>query len=155
MKKSSKIPLLVLLATFLFNILTVGSTVVLHESGHYITAYCAGCKHIKLVFLDSDVGTYTEMACPTEHPLYFAALGALLLTLPFALAFLLLRNLPEKNIFWISFGFNLTIMVVDIPEILLLKPASFVLGLVFFTIGEILLIDSLFEHIGREEGLII
>jgi len=155
MRKSSKLPFLVLLSTFLFNILIVGSTIVMHESGHYITAIAAGCKKIRLVFLDSEVGTYTEMSCPTEQPPYFATVGALFFTVPFALGFLLLRFMPERNIFWISLGFNFTIMVLDIPEIMFLRPLSFAAGLILFTLGEVWLIDSLFEYIGKEEGLVI
>jgi hypothetical protein len=155
MRISFKLPLLVLLTTFLFNTLTVGATVVLHETGHYITADYAGCNPIRLVLLDSEIGTYTEMACPTEQPQYFAVFGALLLTTPFALAFLLLRSVPEKNLFWVSVGFNFTIMMLDIPDLSILRMTSLGFGLVLFLIGEVLLIDNLFEYMGRVEGFVM
>ncbi len=154
MKKSLKFALLTLLSTILFNILTVGSTLVLHELGHYLTAEYAGCKNIKLVLIDSEIGTYTEMACPGEQPEHFAVVGAFLFVLPFSLTFLLLKSLPEKNLFWLSLGFNLTIIVMDIPEIVALRLLSFGAGLLLFAIGEVLLIDNLFLYVERVEGLI-
>lgn len=154
MRKSTKFALLVLLSTFLFNILTVGSTLVLHELGHFLTAEYAGCKNIKLVLIDSEIGTYTEMACPTEQPPYFAVSGALLITLPFASLFLLLKKLPEKSIFWISLGFNLTIIMMDIPGITALRLITFGAGLVLFMIGQVLLIDNLFLYMENVEGLV-
>jgi hypothetical protein len=154
MKRSSKFALLVLLSTFLFNILAVGSTLVLHELGHYIAAEQVGCKNIKLVLLDSNIGTYTEMACPEEEPEYFAVSGALLLTTPFALAFLLLKALPEKNLFWIILGFNLTIIMMDVPEIIFLRALSFGIGIALFMIGEVLLIDNLFLYTESVEGMV-
>lgn len=153
MKKSSKFALLILLSTILFNILVVGSTLVLHEAGHYLTAQYAGCKNIKLVLMDSEVGTYTEMACPIEQSQYFAVVGALLFTVPFALSFLLLKKLPEKHLFWISLGFNFTIMMMDIP-IAFLRFLFFGAGLIVFVVGEVLLIDNLFIYTEQIEGLV-
>lgn len=154
MKKSSKIALVVLLSMFLFNILAVGSTLVLHETGHYITAEVGGCKNIKLVLLDSEIGTYTEMSCPTEQAQNFAVFGALLLTIPFALAFLLLRKLPEKNLFWVILGFNLTVMMMDIPGVTAINFISFGAGLLLFVLGEMLMIDSLFLYTEKVEGVV-
>lgn len=157
MKKSSKIALVVFLSMFLFNILAVGSTLVLHETGHYLTAEAAGCKNIKLVLLDSEIGTYTEMACPTEQTQYFAVFGALSLTTPFALAFLLLRKLPERNLFWLIFGFNLTVMMMDIPVSsvsTVIRFISFGSGLFLFVLGEMFLIDNLFLYSEKVEGMV-
>jgi hypothetical protein len=154
MRKATKIALMVLLSTFLFNILTVGATLVLHETGHYVVAEAAGCTSIKLVLIDSEIGTYTEMSCPTEMTEYFAVVGALLLTTPVAAAFLLMKSMPERNIFWLILGFNLTIMMMDVPSVLLLRLATFGAGLLLFVVGEVGLIDNLFLYTEQTEGVV-
>ena len=138
-----KTPLVLLLCTVLFNILIVSSTLVLHEAGHFITGLYVGCKNIKLVLFDSTLGTYTEMNCPTEQPAYFPLIGAFMLTLPFSLSFLLLRNFPERNFFWISLGFNFIISMTDMFGIVPLQFFSFALGLFLIVFDEIVLIDKL------------
>jgi hypothetical protein len=154
MRKSYKLPYIVLLAMLLLNVLVIGSTVVLHELGHYLMADFAGCRNIKLVLMDSRIGTYTEMSCPAEQSQYFAAIGALLLTTPVAIAFLLLRPMPERNIFWMIIGFNLTIMMLDVPGTAIWGYLTFGVGLLLFVIGEGMLIDNLFIYTERVQGLV-
>lgn len=154
MRKAAKLPLLVLLTTFLFNVMAVGSTIVLHEVGHYMTAEQAGCKNIKLVLIDSEYGTYTEMACPESQPVYFAVFGAMLLTTPFALMFFLLKSLPERNLLWIMLGFNLTIMMADMPFLRSVRMSVFAVGILLFIIGQIRLIDDLFVYLEGPLGMV-
>jgi hypothetical protein len=143
MGKFLKAPLILLLCTVLFNILIVASTLLLHEMGHFLTGVYVGCRDIKIVPISSELGTYTEMSCPHEQSVYFPLVGAFLLTLPYALSFLLLKNFSEKNFFWISLGFNFTISMVDISMIMQLQIFSFILGLFLIVFGEMLLIDKL------------
>lgn len=150
MKNFSKMPLILLICTLIFNILVVSSTILLHEMGHFVAGIYADCRNIKLVLIDSSFDTYTEMICTNEQPIYFSLVGAFLFTLPFALSFLLLKKFPEKNFFWISMGFNLVISMGD----LLILPAQilgFVIGTFLIIFGEILLTDRLLLYIEGKE----
>lgn len=142
MREKFKIEL-VLLHIFLFNILIASSVILLHETGHFVTGVFTGCKNIKLVLIDSELGTYTEMNCPNKQVAYFPLIGAFLLTLPYTLCFLLLGKSPEKNFFWMGLGFNFTISIMDMPLIISLQIFILVLGLLLIVFGEILLIDKL------------
>lgn len=127
--------------TILLNILACSSTLLLHELGHFFTGLQAGCESIKLVILDSELGTYTEMNCPSKQPFYFSIVGAFLFVLPLSFSFLLIKNFPERNLFWVSFGFNLTIGLTDFPSFF--QAPLFILGFLLIFRGEMLLIDDL------------
>jgi hypothetical protein len=133
-----------LVYTILFSVSVSLATVVLHEAGHYLSGLLVGCSNIKLVLIDSETGTYTQMNCVNKQPAYFALAGAFMLTLPFALSFLLLKGF-ERNFLFVTLGFNLTISMVDIP-ILFLQPIALFLGIASIVFGECLLVDkSLFS----------
>jgi hypothetical protein len=138
-----------LLCTLLFNVLIVTSTLLLHETGHFLTGLYAGCKNIKLVIFDSVLGTYTEMNCPTEQNVLFPLIGALLITVPYSISFLFLKTFPERNFFWISLGFNFIISMTDVPAITALQIFSFVAGIVLVIFGGVLLIDKLLLFIEK------
>lgn len=153
MRSSFRTPLTILLLVILLNIVAVSATILLHEGGHFITGINAQCKNIKLVLFDSELGTYTQMACPAEQPIYFAIMGALLLTTPFALSFMLLKGWPEKRFFWICIGFNLLVSLADIGFAMALQIFSLVAGAILIIIGEVLLIDELITlSIGPASG---
>ena len=147
MRKIKKIFLIALIFTILLNVLVCSSTLVLHEMGHFFLGLQAGCKKIKLILMDSELGTYTEMNCPNEQPFYFPLLGAFLFVLPFLSSFLLLKNFPEKNLFFIGLGFNITIAITDLPSIAILQLFGFFVGLCTILYGEVLLIDKLLSFI--------
>ncbi|MEM5829360.1 MAG: hypothetical protein QW040_00025 [Candidatus Aenigmatarchaeota archaeon] len=142
MKKVKKYIILPLLFVTLFNLLICSSTLLMHEMGHFFLGMGMGCKGIKLVLLDSELGTYTEMNCPKEHSIFFPVAGAFVLVLPFLFLFLLFKDFLEKNLFWIGVGFNFTIAMVDFP-FTILQFLSFFFGLCLIIYGEILLIDKL------------
>jgi len=123
--------------------LVCSSTLLLHELGHFFLGAEAGCKNIKLVLLDSELGTYTEMNCPKEQSFFFASLGAFIFVVPFSLSFLFLKNFPEKNLSWISLGFNFTIGLVDFPPIIFVQMAGAFFGFLLIGYGEMVLIDDL------------
>jgi hypothetical protein len=147
MRKIQKIFFIALIFTILLNILVCSSALLLHELGHFFLGIQAGCKNIKLVLMDSELGTYTEMNCPNEQPFYFPFLGAFIFVLPFLLSFLLLKNFPEKNLFFIGLGFNVTVAITDFPPIPFLQILGFFVGLGVILYGEIVLIDKLLSFI--------
>jgi len=105
MRKIQKIFFIALIFTILLNVLVCSSTLLLHELGHFFLGIQAGCKNIKMVLIDSELGTYTEMNCPNEQSFYFSLLGAFIFVLPFLSSFLLLKNFPEKKPFFYRLGF--------------------------------------------------
>lgn len=143
MKKFQKFLFKTFIFTILLNVLICTSTLLLHELGHFFLGMQAECKNIKLVLLDSELGTYTEMNCKKEQPLYFALIGAFIFVLPFSLSFLILKNFPEKNLFWISLGFNFTIGLTDFPPIAFAQIAGIFVGFLLVSYGEMVLIDDL------------
>lgn len=155
MRKSMNVPLLILLITLLLNVMTASSTIILHELGHYLTGIMAGCTKIKLVLIDSQVGTYTEMRCESPVHALFPVFGALVLTIPFSLLFLLIKHLPERNLFLVGLGFNLSIMVLDIPELIFVRHLCLAGGIILFIVGQMSLIDSLFDYVGNKESMVV
>jgi hypothetical protein len=147
MRKIQKIFFIALIFTILLNVLVCSSTLLLHELGHFFLGIQAGCKNIKMVLIDSELGTYTEMNCPNEQSFYFSLLGAFIFVLPFLSSFLLLKNFPEKNLFFIGLGFNITIAITDFPSIALLQLSGFFVGLAIILYGEVVLIDELLSFI--------
>ncbi|MEM5879071.1 MAG: hypothetical protein QXU74_01080 [Candidatus Aenigmatarchaeota archaeon] len=119
------------------------SILLLHEMGHFLLGIHAGCKNIRLVLLDSELGTYTEMVCPKEQPFYFSFAGAFLFVIPFILSFLLLENFLEKNLFFVGLGFNFIIAITDFPAITALQILGFSIGFCMISYGEMVLIDKL------------
>ena len=155
MRKAVSVPLLILLITLLLNVMIASSTILLHELGHYLTGIMAGCTNIKLVLIDSDAGTYTEMRCSDPVHMLFPVFGALVLTVPFSLLFLLIKHLPERNLFLIGIGFNFSIMVLDMPDLVFIRHMALAGGVILFIMGQMNLIDSLFDYVGRKESVIV
>jgi len=147
MRKIQKLFFITLIFTILLNVSVCSSTLLLHELGHFFFGLKAGCKNIKLVLINSELGTYTEMNCPNEQPFYFSLLGAFLFVIPFLSSFLLLKNLPEKNLFFIGLGFNITIAITDFPPIAFFQLLGFFIGLGIILYGEVILIDKLLSFI--------
>lgn len=143
MRRFQKFFILALIFTIVSNILICSSVLLLHEAGHFLLGLMAGCKNIKLVLLDSELGTYTQMNCPTEQSLFFPFVGAFILVLPFLSSFLIFKNFLEKNLFWIGFGFNLAIALTDFPPIFLLQALIFSISLGLILYGEVVFIDKL------------
>jgi hypothetical protein len=151
MRKLLNLFSLVFIATALLNISVAASTVLLHESGHYLMGLLTECKNVRFVLIDQNLGTYTEMNCPHEQPAYFPIIGAFLLTLPYALLFFLLDKLPEKNLFFIVLGFNLLISASDLPPVQILQYLSLTAGGILVSIGEFLFIDKLLLFVTKVE----
>jgi hypothetical protein len=138
-----------LIFTILLNILVCSSTLILHELGHFYLGIKYGCENIKLVLIDSNFGTYTEMRCKNVLPFYFPSLGAFIFVIPFVSLFLLLKNFIEKYLFFIGLGFNISISIADFPAIATLQLLGFSVGVGLILYGEILLIDKLLYLIFR------
>jgi hypothetical protein len=132
----------ILLLTVLLNLCSVLATLVFHEAGHYAAGAMSGCEDIRIVTLSSSNGTYTEMRCPTSQGSMFPVFGAMLFTVPFGLAFLLLGGHPEKYLGLVSIGFNLSVSLVDMPAPAL-QYVSLFAGFALVVAGEVMLIDKL------------
>ena len=93
-------------------IATIGIAVIigvmiLHETGHYIAGRAAGCSNVEIVFLDSELQTYTKMNC--ENPSNMMFLSGMILIVPLCIALLFVN----KSYSLIIFGFNLLISSAD------------------------------------------
>jgi hypothetical protein len=151
MRKVFNIFSLVFITSALLNVSVAASTVLLHESGHYLMGLLTECKNIRFVLIDQTLGTYTEMNCPHEQPAYFPIVGAFLLTLPYALFFLLLDKMPERNLFFIILGFNFLISSSDLPPVQILQYLSLAAGGILISVGEFLFIDKLLLFVTKVE----
>jgi len=151
MRKIFNVFSVVFITSALLNVSVAASTVLLHESGHYLIGLLSECKNIRFVLIDQTLGTYTEMNCPHEQPAYFPIIGAFLLTLPYALFFLLLNKIPERNLFFIVLGFNLLISASDLPPVPFLQYLSLAVGGILISIGEFLFIDRLLLFVTKVE----
>lgn len=147
MRRFQKILFMALFFTIISSMMICSSTLLLHEIGHFLLGFLAGCKNIKLVLLDSELGTYTEMHCATQQNIFFPLTGAFILVLPFLLSLLIFKNLPEKNLIWIGLGFNLTIAIIDFPQIPVLQISIFSIGFSLIIYGEIIFIDKVLSFI--------
>jgi hypothetical protein len=103
----------------LFQIVTITlivatATVALHEFGHFMAGSAAGCKDIKINFLDNEFNAYTEMRCPTTMGQEIA-LSGFLLVIPFAGLLWLTRN--QRYYSLVVLGLNLIISYSDISLI--------------------------------------
>jgi hypothetical protein len=142
---------IILLMTLLLNLSAVLATLVFHEAGHYLAGVMIGCEDIKIVTLSSSNGTYTEMRCPAAQGEFFPIFGALLLTLPFGLAFFLLGGHPERNLGLISIGFNLSVSLVDFP-FAAFQYLSLVFGFMIVVAGEVFFVDRLLSLLLFDPG---
>jgi hypothetical protein len=99
-----------LLQIVLLTIAIATATVALHELGHAAAGSAAGCKDIKINFLDNEFNAYTEMRC-SQGMGQAMAMSGFLLVIPFALALWMFR---AKHYSLVVLGFNLIISYSDI-----------------------------------------
>lgn len=128
------------------------ATVSLHEIGHVLVGNYFGCTGGRGVIIDLKVpGAYAEMSCPQDAPKGLIAAGSLLLVVPFAAAFSLLRRFSERHFSFVIFGIGLVTSGLDFAGITPgLGYASVASGILLCCIGEALIIE---EHTAiREEG---
>ncbi|MFC2143465.1 hypothetical protein ACFLQN_03630 [Candidatus Aenigmatarchaeota archaeon] len=140
--------LTLLVYVIVFNISIVVSTVVIHEIGHFSLGAYYGCDDMKIILYDDDnSAVYTQMTCESKENFSVLALGGFLLTIPFALSFLLLKNRPERYFSLIAIGFNLTVSTSDVTvfDTSFLPLLLIVIGGLSIIIGENLLINKYIE----------
>ncbi len=141
-----KLYLSLLLFVILLNISIVLATVVLHEAGHFTVGNYFECDDIKIVLYDADTSsTYTQMSCSPDTPLLLLALGCFLFVVPFAMAFLILKDNPMRHFAWVILGFNLLIGFGDIELLTKTSIIPFItgiIGLFLIVVGESLLINK-------------
>jgi hypothetical protein len=145
MKKVYRVFFLCLVSVVLFNVLTVSSTVILHETSHFFTGVFFQCEEIKIVLIDyPNFSTYTEAKCEPETPPYFLVLAPLLFVTLFGFSFLSLKHKPEKNLSWLIVGFNTIISISDLHFLPVLVNYSItILGIGFIIIGQVKFINQL------------
>jgi len=132
----------------LITILISLSTIVLHELGHFIFSYLVGCQQIKIIlsFDNSNISTYTEMACPQSINTFLLGISGFFIVLPISLLFFLISSGGEKYLALIMIGFNFIVSASDF-EVYLKLPLSdiitILIGSVIIVVGETLLIEKL------------
>lgn len=139
-----------LLYLILFNACIISITISLHELGHLSLGNYLECKGKAVLFDLNNFNTYTELSCPEYVSSEILAYGAFIFVLPFALAFLLLKEFPEKNFCWIIIGLGIVTGSLDIVEIFKIPSAyyfSLIFGIILICFGEFSLSDSILERI--------
>ncbi len=125
---------------FLLNIGIVLSVLTLHEIGHVLVGIYVGCEQGRAIIFDtSQEGPYAELYCSDGVSHKIASMGSVLITIAFGSTFLLLRKIPQRNLFFIIIGFSILFASLDIvvfTGIEMLQYFSIVLGTIFIIIGE-------------------
>ncbi len=158
LKKDLRTYASVLVYIMVFTFIIIASTVVLHESGHFLVGNLIGCNDIEIIFLDETFNTYTKMVCSQgmENRLYLTLyISGLAFILPFALLLYFLKGY-EKYYYLVVLGFNFIISSSDIanfPEIF--GYSSIILGSILLVYGEIMLISSYIKHIEARKSMSI
>jgi len=126
----------------LFNIGIFLSLLTLHEVGHVFIGMLVGCQSGKAIVFDtSQSGPYAELLCPNVANYNLAYLGSFILTIIFGCIFLLLRDSPESNLFYVVLGFSILFGSLDIVHFTGIPMMQYVFmgsGLIFITFGEFL-----------------
>lgn len=124
----------------LMNITILISSIIIHEFGHLFFGYLENCKAVIIAFNTKDFSTYTELEC-SKSPSFFVVMGGLLFTFFFSFLFTLLSTV-ERNFSIVILGLSFILAVDDL--VLFGIPSYFPLisGIILFTVGEILFIDS-------------
>ena len=136
-----------LLYLLLITILISLSTIILHELGHFIFSYLAGCQQIKVILSleDSNITTYTEMECPQSISMFLLGISGFFIVLPISILFFLISSGGEKYLALVMIGFNFIVSASDF-EVYLKLPLSdiitILIGSVIILIGETLLIEK-------------
>jgi|GEM_PF-1324728 len=138
----------------LFNIVFLSTTIVLHETGHYVTGVVQGCSGTIVLYDERITGPYTELQCDAETNTAFLYLGSFVLVVPFALLFLLLKGMPEKYFSLVIMGTGIYTAGLDLTSVSGMVAAeiiSLVGGILVFIYGEYMVLNRTFirfeEHL--------
>lgn len=129
------------------------ATVSLHEIGHVLVGNYFGCTGGRGIIIDIKVpGAYAEMSCPEASPRGLIAAGSMLLVIPFAGAFFILRRFSERHFAWVILGIGFVTSGLDFAGI---TPAlgyiSAALGVLLCCVGEALIVEE-YTTMGEETG---
>jgi len=126
----------------LFNIGIILSLLTLHEVGHVFIGMLIGCQSGKAIVFDtSQPGPYAELLCANVVNYHLAYLGSFIFTIIFGSIFLLLKESPERNLFYVVIGFSILFGSLDIIYFTGIPMMQYVfmgLGIMFITFGEFL-----------------
>jgi hypothetical protein len=152
---TKKIGYLVLYLVIL-NIIIIMASVALHELGHLSVGLFIGCQGEGVTvnnLLNPNIpGIYTALSCPSsvEHHLaFFLGISGFVFLIPFGLAFLIIRNKPERNLALVIIGFSLILAGLDL---LLVMPQNIVvyialaISIALMCTGEIFLVTDYLDY---------
>jgi len=137
----------VLFYLLLITILISLSTIILHELGHFIFSYFAGCQQIKIIISleDGNITTYTEMECLQNINMFLLGISGFFIVLLVSIFFLLISKEGERYLALIMIGFNFIVSASDFEAYLKLPFSdilTILIGSVIIIVGETLLIEK-------------
>jgi len=147
-------PLAYLMAyIILLNFAVIVAGIALHELGHLAAGMLFNCKGGEVVMIDllnpaANPGPYTSMSCPamvSGNMAAFLGVSGFMFVIPFALAFLMLKRFPEKNLAYVIIGFSLGLASLDLLLVLAhyaVIYASLAAGVLVMCMGESFLLDD-------------
>ncbi|MFH1978354.1 MAG: hypothetical protein ABIJ92_03445 [Candidatus Aenigmatarchaeota archaeon] len=133
----------------LFTICVLSTTIILHESGHFMMGSVMGCKGEIILFDAQFLGPHTDLECPDNNNLTLLFLSSFLLVIPFALFFLILRGFPESYFSLIIIGMAIFTAALDIQMLIgleIIRDITVILGIAITLIGQYLLTDRTFKR---------
>lgn len=148
----------------LLNFAVIVAGIVLHELGHLAAGMLFNCKGGEVVMIDllnpaANPGPYTRMSCPAPvsgNMAAFLGVSGFMFAIPFALAFLILKRFPEKNLAYVIIGFSLGLASLDLLLVLAhyaVIYASLAAGVLVMCMGESFLLDDYVSYArGRDKA---
>jgi|GEM_PF-3272529 len=155
--KDKKRPVRLVSYLVLLNLIICAAGLLLHELGHLASGSWIGCSGGGIAAGDmlnlTVPGVFTALICPAPvgHGMAaFLGLSGFLFIVPFALAFMALKQRPEKNFAYVLLGFSVVLAGLDL---LLVLPFSFVVyaalagGVAVLCIGEVFLVGDYMDYL--------
>ena len=155
MKETYRILFLSLACVIIFNISITSATVFLHEISHYLAGVYFGCEEIRVVLIEyPELKAYTEARCKPNTQYMFLASSPFILISLFSASFLLLNNLPEKQLGWTMSGFNFIIGISDSMNFLpsFMVYLTLIFGVILIISGQFLFINEILLLIMTKKG---
>ncbi len=141
-----------ILQIVIFALALTTTAVVLHEAGHLVTGWAAGCKDISITLFSTNLETYTSMQCAQMGGLLpdILALSGFLFVVPFAIA-LYLQGGYEKFYSLVVLGFNFMIASADMELIgQIAANATIMAGAILILVGENMVISRFMNKLDIE-----
>jgi len=159
--KDKKKPLRLVSYLVFLNVIICAAGLLLHELGHLAAGAWIGCAGTGIAAGDmlnlTIPGVFTALVCPARvghDTAAFLGLSGFLFIVPFALAFMPLKQMPEKNLAYVLLGFSVVLAGLDL---LLVLPFSFVVyaafaaGVAVLCMGEVFLVGDYVDYLKHKK----